>query len=250
MPYKHIVTEDKLNEIIANAERDEDKDADGIRDMYMTPGEAVGRVIKNALHWGHTFVEITDVDMDGETVTMEELFTGEEYTASTDDAFDVPFIGSTFTVEWIEARVDGEWERVSNYKTPASWRGPAIPRDESYDDTRHVKKTYTHRTDEFDEWDLRIDRQTGEACIIPDAEDIINADALETLYSSIELPDDTQLNGLSIGSVYTKEHIVETDDGHERKHEIVWWQVNSQFQSTDRYNSVSPVTELDRRPTA
>ncbi len=249
MPYKHLVTEDKLEEIIEDAENsDRDVNPDGIRDMYFTPDEALGRTIKLHLHWGHTFCEIAAINMGDETVTLSELFTDREFTVSTDDSFDIPFIGAEYTVEWIEAKVNGEWERVSDYSAPDDPMGPYVKRGEEYDTIRVVSKTYEYGSDKYSSWPIRIDRQTNEPEIVPDREDLQNPEVLDRVLDSIALPDDFDLGGLEIGTVYTDEHIVETDDGeYEREYEVVWWTIKSQFQPSN-HRRVSPITALDRSP--
>lgn len=248
MSYKHLITQSKLDEVMANAKEDDAKDADGIREMYWLPEEAVGQIIKWNMHWGYTFCEITDVDVDEGTVTLSELFTDREFTTSFEKSLDKPFIGTEYTVEWIEAKVDGDWERVSDYATPDDPMGPYLKRGEEYDTTRVVEKSYTYGSEKYDSWPIRADRQTNELGTAPDKEDMDDPELYDRLMDSIELPDDFELQGLQVGTLYTEENIIETDDGREKQYEIVWWTIDSAFQQS--HKRLSPVTEIDRRSTA
>lgn len=245
MTRKHLVTEETLEKALADADEN-DRDLDAIREMYVTPEEAVGQVFKKTLHWGWTFYEAVDVDHEEEELVLEELFTGREFREAFGEILQVPFIGAEFDVSWVEAKVDGEWERVSEYATPGEWRKPGLPNGEDYDQTRVIEKTYRHGDDQFDAWPIRIDHQTGEPEVVIDLEDVQNKTVLERMLDSIELPDSFALGGLEVGTVYTEQHLVETDDGHAKEYEVVWWSVKSQFEPS-RARRVSPVKSLERR---
>ncbi len=246
MPYKHIVSESELERILTEA-ADNDHDVDGVREMYWTPEEAVGNIIQHHLHWGRTFCEVTDVDMEEETVTLSELFTDREFTVSTDDSLDTIFIGGEFTVEWIEARIDGEWERVSDYATPTDPLGLYIKTDEdiSIEDTRRVSKTYVHKTAQYDAWPIRVSSDGDNVETVLDDSDLQNAPVFDDIRDSVQLPSDMNLNGLEIGTLYTETHIVDTEDGQEKQYEIVWWNIKHQFRDSGM-RSLSPVTRLER----
>ncbi len=248
MSYKHLITQSKLDEVIERAEEDDNMDAPGIRNMYWLPEEAVGEVIKWHMHWGYTFCEVVDVDVDDETITLSELFTDREFTTDFEKSLDKPFIGSEYTVEWIEAKVDGEWERVSDYATPDDPMGPYIKSGEEYDNVRVVEKSYTYGAEKYYSWPIRVDRQTGEPGTVPEKESMTDPDLYDRLMDSIELPEDFDLNGMQVGTLYTDEHVIETDDGVEKQYEIVWWTIDSAFQPS--HTRLSPVTEIDRRSTA
>lgn len=247
MPYKTIKPGDEIDRIVKETDNaDRDADLDAVRDMYVTPENAIGMVVKLALHWGHAFCEVTDVDFEEEAITLEELFTGEQHVTDIDKALDVPFIGQEYTVKWIEARVDGEWERVSDYDTLKNPLGGNIPRGESYENTRQVEKTYKHGLDEFDTWRITVDQNTQNPEVFLDSDAVTNPEVLEGLLDSVVLPDNFDLSRLTIGTLYTKERYVGGEDGREQKHEIVWWTVKSQFEENTGRNRFSPVTELDR----
>lgn len=236
MPHYHIATPDEIEEIRRDAE-ESDHDVEAILDRYVTPDEAVGLVVE--LHKAGWFspkmCEVVDVDTDDSTVRLEGLFDPETtHQLPFDAPLPVPFIGQEYTVSWLEARIDDDWQRVSDVRHPGQWRKARTDSDE-YDNVRRVEKTYTHGTDQYREWPVRIDRQTGEPSVSFDRSDLQNPEALTTALNQVELPDNFSLNGLVIGQVYTDEHIVTTDDGHrERVYELVWYSIKPQFRPNGR----------------
>lgn len=246
MPRKHLVTEETLNKALEEAEEN-DRDVEAIRKMYVTPDEALGQVFRKTLHWGRTFYEAVDVNREEEELILSELFTDREFTEPFGEILETPLLGSEFEVSWIEAKVDSKWERVSSYATPGDWRSPHIPRDEDYEETRVVKKTYEHGADQYDSWPIRVDRQTGEPEIVIGLDDTRNSGLLKQVLDSIELPDSFDLGGLVIGTVYTEEKIKETENGHKKEYEVVWWRIDSQFQPSN-HRRISPVKKLDKTP--
>ena len=249
MPYQHVVTTEKLEEIRAETEDKDDHDTEVILDRYMTPDEALGTVVTHHTHGMATpMCEVTDVNVEEETLTLARLFDPDTtYTVPMDSSLDTPFIGKEYTVSWIEARIDGEWERVSDIACLGDWRGPHT-HGEEYDETRVVEKTYKHGADQYGEWPIRVDRQSGEPEVVIDRESFQNPDVLDTALDQITLPDDFDVGGMVVGSIYTEEHIVETEDGgREKQHEIVWYDVKSQFRP-DYRGYTSPVNAVDRSP--
>lgn len=248
MPYKHIISRSDLAEIIEQAQADDNKDAKGIREMYWLPSEAVGEVVKWHMHWGHTFCEITDVNMDEETVSLSELFTDREFTTTTDNGLDKPFIGAEFNIQWIEGKTNDEWERISDYATPDSPVPASTDKAEEYDNTRIVEKSYTYGSEKYSSWAIRIDRQTGNPTTVLDPDTISNADVYNDIMENIDLPENFALKGLQIGTIYTDEEYVETEDGVEKEYNIVWWEIDSQFQKSAKLSPVSRLpsgTEID-----
>lgn len=248
MTYKHIATTEKQEEMREEAaEKDTNGDIDAVLERYLTPDEVLGIiVIHHPYGRGTPMCEVTDVDEDEGTVTLSRLFDPETtYTVGIDESLDTPFIGQEYNVEWIEARIDGEWERVSDVCGNGQWRGPSA--DDEYENVRVVEKTYKHGADKYDEWPLRVDHQSGEADCVIDREDIQNPEALDTVLNQIELPDDFDVNGLQVGEIYTDTHIVEDEDGQQYKEfEIVWYSVRSQFRpSVRRYTTA--VNGVERR---
>lgn len=241
MPHKNIIPRSDLAEIIERAQADDNKDAKGIREMYWLPSEAVGEIIKHHMHWGHTFCEITNVDMGEETVTLSELFTDREFTTTTDDSLDKPFIGAEFSIQWIEGKTNGEWERISDYATPASLLPASTDKTEEYDNTRIVEKSYTYGSEKYSSWAIRIDRQTGNPTTFLDPDIITNADVYNDIIENVNIPENFDLKGLQIGTIYTDEKHVETEDGVEKEFNIVWWEIDRQFQKP---TELSPVTRL------
>lgn len=247
MPQTHLVTEDKLEQTVEEAKED-GRDPDAIRDMYVTPEDAIGRVFKKMLHWGHTYYEAVGVDREGEEVVFEELFTGKEFREDFGTILNTPFIGDECTVSWVEAKIDGEWERVSEYATPDSWQNPTPPRGENYEQTRVVEKTYKHGSEQFDSWPIRIEHQSGEPEVAINGEGVQNDDVLEQVLESIELPDSFDLSGIQVGTIYTDKHIVEDGERKHTEYEVVWWSIKNQFKPSRR-DRISPVTTLDRKVT-
>lgn len=246
MPQTHLVSQDRLDKTLEEAEEN-DRNVDAIRDMYVTPEDAVGRVFKKMFDWGYTFYEAVDVDYEEEELILEELFTGREFTEDIGEILHVPLIGNEHTVSWIEARVDGEWKRVSNYSTPDDWQGLPTQNDE-YDQTRTVEKTYRHGEDEFEAWPIRVEHKSGEPEVAIDGENVKNDGVLEQVLESIKLPDSFDLASMKVGTIYTDTHIIEGEYGPEEEYEVVWWSIKHQFTGSNRQR-VSPVTTLDRKVT-
>jgi hypothetical protein len=249
MPYQHIVTPEKLEEIRSECEERDDHNTEAILDKYVTPDEAIGMVVTHHTHgYATPMCEVASVDVDEELVTLERLFDPDTtHEIPMDKPLDTPFIGKEYTVSWIEARVDGEWERVSDVSCLGDWRGPHT-HGEEYDETRVVEKTYKHGADQYDEWPIRVARQSDEPEVVIEREDFQNPEVLDTVFDQITLPDDFDVGGLVVGEIYTEQHIVETEDGgHEKQHEIVWYSVKAQFRPGHR-GYTSPVNGIDRSP--
>jgi len=243
MHSKHVLPDDEYEQTLQNA-RDNNRDMTVIENMYARANDIIGTVVTLTLHWGDTFGEVTAVDFDADTITIEELFTGEEYKRSTDRALDQPFPGQEFTVSWLEARIDGAWERVTDKSPRHEWRGPTLSDTESYDEVREITKTYEHAAAELDAFDIRVDRSTNQPEVHLDEDDVINSDVIEKLLHAFTVPDTDRLSGSVLGTIYTKERFIEQNDDTVRKYEIVWWDTNRQF-IANHHQRPSPVRELD-----
>lgn len=255
MPSKHLVTPAKREQAIKETQDNDSIETDAVRRMYITPDEALHQTVKHHLHWGDTFCEVTEIDLEEGRVELTELFTDRVFEINCPAAprLKFPYVGEEHTIEWVEALVDGDWERVSEYETPDNPIGLSNKHSDRYDHTRRVSKTYTHGLDEYDAWAIRVDRQTGTPEAPFNHEDTTNPEIYDAMQSGIVLPDEMDLGGIEIGTLYTQSKIVEDDDTGERtkNYEIVWWSIKPQFKSTSGLAPnprASPVSLLDKHP--
>lgn len=243
--YVNIATPEEIEQVREECEDRDGHDTEAILNKYITPEEAIGMVVKHHPHgYVDPFCEITEIDVDEEEITLTHLFARDTtFTIPIGKAVDVPFPGDEFSVIFVEGLKDGEWERISNVSDFGEFR-LHINKDvnvDEYDNTRQVEKTYTHGLPRLTEHKIRIDRQTGEPDITLDKDLIQNTEVLNKIRSSIEIPDDFDLRGHVVGKLYTDTHIVETNEGKERRHEIVWYNIDNSFRSGIYQTAVSTV---------
>lgn len=227
-----VLPEDAYNKAINRASQTDSKPTKKHLEATMaTPEDVIGTVIEIQTDggWHQRFGEVVEVDIETATATVEELFTGAEFTETGTTTgtptinLRLPRLGDEYTVKYLEARTDdGEWEQVSDERIDSEMtRFDRLKRD--HDETRVIKKSYVHNPEDL--CTVRVtpndERNGGETFV--DAEQFSNPETYERLMNMLCPPDEIG-SSAEIATLYTRSDRREHDET--REHEMVTMQVD------------------------
>ena len=234
-----VLTEDSYHAEIEKAENDDtDGSVEHRQKTNITPEDIIGNVVtfESPETWhGRTMGEVTAIDMNGEhgpEATISELFINREHTETghhitNDDHggfinLSLPSLGSKHTVKWLEAKIDGEWETVSDVVLEAAMTEFTRLKHE-YDITRMMSKTYTHNPQGLCTLPIRPNDDGTRGEVIPDTDQFTDPELYNRLMDNVIIPETAGAH-TQLGTLYTQSDRRQHDE--KRAHKIIDIQVD------------------------
>lgn len=211
-----VLNDDDYHAQIEKAENGEiNASPEFCRKTNITPKDMIGNIVtftSPRSNYSHTMGEVTDIDMKGKPeATISELFidrefieTGHQLADGNKGAFinlSLPFLGDEHTVKWVEAKINDEWEMVSDVVLGTAMNHFTQIQHE-YDTTRVLKKTYTHNPQGLCTNSIRPSDDQTRGEVIPDREQFTDPELYDQVMNSIIIPE-TVGKYTNLGTLYT-----------------------------------------------